>query len=436
MLDGEALVAETTDTPSPVLEGTQGEVEVVEQPVGDDGVQQPVETTEQVEQPVEQLEAQPQEVLPEGTAPPQWLKAHYADPKVGKEAQRLWDTAQGYRQVFPTVAAAKQVSELVSSVGSVQDLQAAIQSANEKQLTDLAYDSGDPAQIKPLVEDWYNASPQGYVAMTHAGIEHLAQKDPAAYQEIGQKILEDTLTNLQSTAFRVGNKEAADRIEQLAKDIFGRGLNEPKRVDPRDAKYAEKEKSLNAREQKIQNTLVESFVTDSNQAVASDVLSMIDASLKTSLAGVKITDAAKGKIRENIYSDINQNLIKDSNLQTRLQSIGQNGKRRGQYTPEDRQQWRAAINARAKTLLSASAQKIINQWTQDYLGVVKAKTDKIKGAATRTDITGGGSPDMSLDKLTGDKMVNMTNDQIMSYKGPLHPEWRAQLREAKQKAGM
>ncbi len=429
MLDGETMVAETTAIASEPSGGGEGAVETVEQPLGDEGVQQP--TTEvTAEQPV-QPEAQPEEVIPEGASPPDWIKAHFADPQHGKDAQRLWDGYNAFRQQFGTIAEAKAAKEIISSVGSLDELKSAIEAANEKQNSDFVYSSADPAQHEAMARDWAESDPKAFATLTQAGIKVLAESQPEAYQELGQQILTETLASLQATAHRIGNKDAADRIEQVARDIFGHGLNEPKRVDPRDAKYAAKDKEYAEREQKAKAELVTNFAQSANTQVGTQVAASIDAMLKTALAGVKITDAARGKIASEVYSSINEKLVADKGLQTRLQAIGQAGKLRGQFSQQDTQQWVNAIQARAKALLPTVAKQVVEQWTKDYLGVVKDKTAKITGAANRKDITGGGAPDLSTGPLTLEKLKGMTNQQLMDYPGVIPPDLLKQLRASR-----
>ena len=374
----------------------------------------------------------PLEVTP-GQSLPQQFRSLFKNPdpevaKLAPQIQSMWDRLQAYTTHFPTVADAKEFTSAFP--GGVKEAVAAQQRAMELDEVDNAYFSRDPEQHASLARDWSQNDPEAFATMVRASAGVLSQSNPQEYQKVGQEILEGTLHNLYRTALGVGNQEAATRIDQLMKDVFGRGVNEAPKADPRDQQFKQREAEQSKRESEFQNRVAADFATGANQAAGRQLQTQIQSNLATALKNLKVSDGAKGKIAEEIYNDINQKLIADRALQTRLQSIAQAGRRNG-FSDQQRAQWSDAIIARAKALLPTSAKSVIDQWTQDYLGVVKANNDKATSAGQRKDVGGGGPPDQSLTPLTGDKIFHMTDKEFSDYKGPIHPQWRAQLNEAK-----
>ena len=385
------------------------------------------QTTEIASQPAP-LEIQPGQPLPQ-----QFRNlAKHPDPEVAKLApmvQSMYDRLQAYSSTFPSIADAKEFVQAFP--GGVKDAVQAAQRAAELDESDVAFESGDPATHRALAEDWYARNPEATTTLTRQALELVAEKNPAAYQEMGETILEGTLANLYRTALGMGNKDAADRLAQLHQDVFGRRLGEQPRQDPRMLEFQQREQQIRQREADLQNRTAASFATDANAQVGKQLTSQIQANLSTALAKLKVSDGAKSRIANEIYDDINSKLIADKGLQMRLQSIAQAGRRSG-FSDQHRQQWTDAIAARAKALLPSSAKSIIDRWTTDYLGVVKATNSKLTSAASRKDVGGGGLPDHSLAPLSAEQADKMTSAELMAYQGPLGPDVREKLRKMNQ----
>ena len=353
------------------------------------------------------------------------------DPEVAKLAplvQSTLDRLAAYTQHFPTIADAREFA--TAFPGGVKEAVASAQRALELDEVDNAFYSRDPQQHAELAKSWAGNDPEAFSVMSEAAIGVLAETNPQAYQALGSKVLEGTLQSLYRTALGTGNAEAAGRIDQLMKDVFGRAINEQPRTDPREAQLRARETELTNRAKEMETRTASEFATSSNQQAGQALVGRIQASLNTALGKLNVSDKAKERISQEIYDDINTKLMGDRGLQTKLQQIAQQGRRAG-FTAEHRSQWVNAINQRAAAILGASAKDVIDRWTQDYLGVAGAKRDKVSSAAGRRDVGGGGAPDLSLPKLTGDKMLDMSQQEIMAYKGPVDPNWKQQMRDAK-----
>jgi hypothetical protein len=341
----------------------------------------------------------------------------------------MYDRLQAYSSTFPSIADAKEFVQAFP--GGVKDAVTAAQRATELDESDIAFESGDPATHRALAEDWYARNPEATTTLARQTLELIAERNPQAYQQMGETILEGTLANLYRTALGMGNQDAAGRLAQLHQDVFGRKLGEQPRVDPREQQYSQREQQLKQKEAEIQNRTAASFASDANAQVGKQLTTQIQSNLSAALSKLKVTDGAKSRIANEIYDSINSKLIGDKALQMRLQSIAQAGRRAG-FTDQHRQQWTDAIASRAKALLPTVAKTVIDEWTVNYLGAVKSTNAKLDSAASRKDVGGGGLPDHSLAPLSAEKADSMTNAELMAYQGPLAPDVREKLRQKNQ----
>lgn len=428
-------------------DGGYGGTDAGASPAGDGGGAQPIESTQATEQPTDATTAEGQQptdtTLPEyvGQAPvalPDAIRKLQADKDLGahplvsealKQVQSAYDRLNAYTLHLPTVADAKKFAE--SFPGGLQDAIQAQQRAQQLDESDGVFYSRDPAQHRELASTWAKDDPEAFGVLTRSGLEVYAETNPEGYQALGNEILEQTLGNMLATAYQTGNQEAAARISQVHQDIFGRKPGEQSRQDPRDAKHQQREQAQTQKEQQFQQRVAKSFADTSNSQAGTKISTAIDGVLKTALNGVKITPQARQRIAKEVYDEINTRLLGDRALDNQLKAIIQAGSRSGNFSPQQQQQWINAIYAKGRNLVQTVATEKVNEWTVNFLGVKKADTTKREQAGARTDVTGGGSPNLGMTPLTGDKILNMTDEDFRNYKGPIHPEWRKQMQEAR-----
>jgi hypothetical protein len=425
-----------TDVSSDTSLGVGGETDTSVADVQTDTTTESMDATQPVEteqtDTTQDTTAQPvPETVTSGALPNEFRSLFkHQDPAIAQLApkiQGLWDKVQAYSS-YGSVADMKQFREAFP--GGLQDAINASQRAMELDEVDNAYFSRDPEQHNQLARDWATNDPEAFAMLAETSLNTLAAMNPQAYQPIGLKVLEGTLQNLYRQANQMGNQQAAQRLDELMKDVFGRGINEQPRVDPREAQYKAREEAINQREMQAINRATSQFTNDTNIHVAQAVQSIIQTNLQTALAKYRVSDGARQRITQEIYDDINQKLIADKGLQTRLQSIAQAGRKTG-FTDQHRQQWSEAIYNRARNLLTGSSTPIVNRWTQDILSASKAKIDKITSAASRKDIGSGGAPNYGMNPLTAEQIDKMSNAELLAYQGPISPDARAKLRENK-----
>lgn len=440
--DVATLAADSTaaaDVSAPAGDGGSGADVSVPSTTGDSGAAAAVERTNtqatpEVQTTTEIPEWQPTQpvALPDAIRKLQADKELLQNPIISealKQVQSAYDRLNAYTLHLPTVADAKKFSEAFP--GGLQDAIQAQARAQQMDQSDSVFYSRDPAQHRELASTWAKDDPEAFSVLAKSGLEVLAETNPEAYQAIGQEVLEQTLANMQAAAYRTGNTDAAQRIAQVHEDIFGRKPGEAPRVDPRDSKLSAREKAQEQKEQQFRQSVAASFATQSNTQAGVRVKSTIESIVKTALNGVKVTDAARSRIQKDIYDDVNAQLLRDGGLDNQLKSIAQAGMRAGTFSPQQQQQWINAVYAKARGLIQASAQRIISEWTKDFLGMKGADLSKREQAASRTDVTGGGSPNLGMTLLTGDKILQMTDEEFRNYRGPIHPDWKKQMETAR-----
>lgn len=427
--DGGAGVADTSiatagdSGATTSIESTQDVTTGTEATAEGSTTQQPVTDTSWQGQPVS---------LPDAIRKLQADQALSANPLVSdalKQVQSAFDRLNAYTTHLPTVADAKKFTEAFP--GGIQDALTAQQRAQRMDESDNIFYSRDPQQHRSLAETWAKDDPDAFAVLSKSGLEVLAESNPQAYQSIGQEILEQTLVGMLTTAYRTGNTEAAQRINQVHQDIFGRKPGEQPRTDPRDQKFQQREQQISQREQNFLNSVALNFANGNNAQAGQRISSSIDSTLKTALNGVKITDAARQRIAKECYDEINQKLLIDKALDNQLNSIRTSGLRSGRFTPQQQEQWVNAVYSKGRNLVQQVVADKVNEWTTNFLGLKKADTNKREQAGQRTDITGSGSPNLSMKPLTGDKIAAMSDEDFRNYKGPIDPNWRKQYQDAR-----
>ena len=356
------------------------------------------------------------------------LMANPAVAAAVKVAQSAFDRVNAYASHFPTVADAKKFTEAFP--GGIPDALAAQQKAEKLDNSDAVFYSRDPQQHRELAAGWQQDDPEAYSSLIRSGLEVLHDSDPEAFKGVMLESLEQTLAGMQAAAFHRNDQEAAQRIARVHEDIFGRKPGEQPRQDPRDAKHQQREQKLQQERQEFLSSVATSFMQTSNDQVGARFEATIKASVDTALKSVKATDAQKSRLVKDIYDDINGKLRADTALQNQISAIVTAGKRAGKFTPQDQQKYVNAIYAKAQSLLRASGPQFINDWTATFLNVKRADTAKREAAGTRTDVTGGGSPNFGTKPLTGAQLLDMDQAELAKVPSQLiPPNWKQLMRD-------
>ena len=345
-----------------------------------------------------------------------------------KNLQSAYDRLNAYASHFPTVGDAKKFTEAFP--GGVPDALAAQEKAQKLDNSDAVFYSRDPQQHRELATGWQQDDPQAYASLIRSGMEVLHDADPEQFRAIGLDMLEQTLANMQQAAYQRNDQEAAQRLSKVHEDIFGRKPGEQPRTDPRDTQFKQRERQQQEREQGFLNQVAVNFMETSNDTVGAKFKTTIETAVAGLLKGIKVTDGQKSRLVADIYGDINTKLRADTALQNQISAIVAAGKRAGKFTPQDQQKYVNAIYAKAQSLLRSSGPQFINDWTATFLNVKRADTAKREAAGTRTDVTGGGSPNFGTKPLTGAQLLDMSQEELNKVPSQLIPSnWRQLMKD-------
>jgi hypothetical protein len=357
---------------------------------------------------------------------PEWLKPLFADPKVGREVQSLWDRHQAYLDVFPTVAEARAFKELFP--GGAEAAKKLLAESEEVAEVDDAYFSADPRVQSQLAANLYQDDPAAFRSMLSQSARVLAERDPAAYHALSSDILASALqaeqfdqhVELMRQARERGDSEALGRLtDQLIKWSQKFGSASPPAAgrpatakDPQQAELARQREQLQREQQEFRASQYGAFQQSANDAVVSQVRQSIEAATAAVLP-TGISDGAKKRIAEDIFAEVNSTLQGDRGLTRQVAGI----LRQWNFDEQTKQQVVNLIFGRAKALIPTVAKRIVSDWTTSVLSANRQKTAKQQAAAKRVDIVGGGAPeavprrpltpkDIDYSKTTDDQLLN------------------------------
>jgi len=331
-----------------------------------------------------------------GSAPPapEWLAAHFADPRMGAEAQRLWETHQAYRGIFPTVAEARAVKELFPG-GAVEATQLAAQAQDINRL-DAAYFSAEPGAQAQLAEHLLRDNPRAFQAMLRQSAGVLARRDPQGFQQLVEQ--------LSNHSREIGRSAETQRTPGTQPG-----------ATPAVADIARQRQQLEQERGEFRATQFASFQQSANDAVVGQVRQSIVETIGGALpAGVP--EGARKRIAEDVFLEIHTTLQSDPALTRQVTGLLSAGGG-WQFDDATRQQVISLIFSRAKSLLPGVAKRVVNDWTTSVLSANREKTARQQAAAGRVDIAGGGAPEAVGKRTLQPRDIDYTktsDDQILS----------------------
>src|SRR5712692_9663681 len=330
---------------------------------------------------------------------PEWLQAHFADARVGAEAQRFWQTHQAYRDIFPTVAEARAVKQLFPG-GAVEATQLAAQAQDINRL-DAAYFSAEPGAQAQLAEHLLRDNPRAFQAMLRQSAEVLARRDPQGFQQLAEQL--------------ANHSREIGRGAGGTQDAAARAPGTQPGATPVVADIARQRQQLEQERGEFRATQFASFQQSANDAVVGQVRQSIVETIGGALpAGVP--EGARKRIAEDVFLEIHTTLQSDPALTRQVAGLLSAGGG-WQFDDATRQQVISLIFSRAKSLLPAVAKRVVNDWTTSLLSANREKTARQQAAAGRVDIAGGGAPESVGKRTLQPRDIDYTktsDDQILS----------------------
>jgi len=330
---------------------------------------------------------------------PEWLAAHFADAQSGVEAQRLWETHQAYREIFPTVAEARAVKELFPG-GAVEAKQLAAQSQDINRL-DAAYFSAEPGAQAQLAEHLLRDNPRAFQAMLRQSAEVLARRDPQGFQQLAEQL--------------ANHSREIGRGAGGTQDAAARAAGTQPGATPAVADIARQRQQLEQERGEFRATQFASFQQSANDAVVGQVRQSIVETIGGALPE-GVPEGARKRIAEDVFLEIHTTLQSDPALTRQVAGLLSAGGG-WQFDDATRQQVISLIFSRAKSLLPGVAKRVVNDWTTSVLSANREKSARQQAAAGRVDIAGGGAPESVGKRTLQPRDIDYTktsDDQILS----------------------
>ncbi len=373
-------------------------------------------------------EPKPQEeglLSPGGAAPPAWLKQLYADPKFGKEAQRLWDTSAAYREAFSTVAEARAVKELFP--GGAEEARAVHAKANALDEADEQFVSGDPEAQTQLATEWYEDNPEAFTRMVSVSAKLLAAREPETYQHLTSQIFLGTLQR-ENFDKRVEllrealEKNDAEALKALVGNLVGWAQQKGIAGDPAKAGAISPERQVLERErqelirqrQELEARTYQGFEQAAQTAVQSSIQQSIEGTLANVLKDAPFTEAGRKRIAEEVFRTVDEKLRQDKGLTRQYAAIVRPGGRSWRLDEAAKTQVVNLLAGRAKALIPAVAKQVVADYTAYVLSANKEVIGRKESAARRVDIAGGGAPQTRVRPLTQEDIRGMSDLDVLN----------------------
>jgi hypothetical protein len=298
---------------------------------------------------------------------PEWLKPLLADPRIGKEAQALWEQHQAYREAFPTVVEARAFKQLFPA--GPEEAKQALARAEAVAEFDNAYYSADARTHAQLAANLFAENPRVFQSMLSQAARVLAERDPGSFRQLAEQV-------------RLWSSPREGRASAPAADA------EPVALAREREALARQREELLREQQEFRAAQYAGFQQSAHESVVQQMRQSIEQMLEGGLPG-EVSDGARKRMAEDIYNEVHATLQADRALTRQVAGI----LREWRFDDATRQQVVNLIFGRAKTLLPGVARRVVSDWTTSVLSANRQKAMKQQAAASRVDIVGGGSPE-------------------------------------------
>ena len=405
--------------------------------------------------------------------PPAWLQPLLGDPKVGAEARALWEQQQAYRAIFPGGAREAQAmremfpgglreAQTLKEIfpGGAREAQEVAARANEFAAMDRAYFSGEARTQGELANWLLRDNPAAFRAMLQQGARVLAERDPGAFAEFASAFAELAPGSAEySRAFAGAGRRAdfipgteprnavipspaeggarnpssalvgqgnAQRDSSVVPAAPGLPRNDTQVPSPQrsevdllreqaqrargsaPAEWAQLERARG----ELRAEQYAAFQQSANDAVVEHVRGSIAQTL-ASVLPANVPDAARQRLAEAVFHEINTTLQRDPALAEQVAAVA----RSWRFDAATRQQVVDLIARRARQMVAPVSKRVVGEWTAGLVGAHRARSQRIEQAAARVDLAGGGAPETVSRRALSPREVDytaLTDEQILS----------------------
>ena len=397
---------------------------------------------------------------------PAWMAALAGDPKVGAEAQALWQEHQAFRAAFSSADEARVIADDARAMkellpGGEQEVLALRQMAQEvdslrevaQEAETLRQNAASLREAAQSVDRIDAAIFSGDVRAQAEVAAELARANPAAFRSLfaeAAKVLAGMGQSLSSGVDGVnaspgvgptlrktgegwGTQNQTQNRNQNQIQNQNRNQNQNQIVDVstraqvaqqrgnHESQITNHESAVTSHQSPFADAqgkpqfdpaAYASFERSTNEAVARDVRGSITDTL-TRVLPEGVADGAAKRIGEDIFNEIHRALAADRTLSEQVGEV----LRDRRFGTAEQQRVASLLAGRAKQLVPSVARRVIGEWTSSVLGTARTKAARQSAAAARVDIaaTGGSLDSMPLRAMSSRevKYASMSDDEIL-----------------------
>jgi len=284
----------------------------------------------------------------------------------------------------------------------------------ETQEQDAAWYSKDPQQQRASLESIYANDPEAFASGFRVSSQLLAERNPQAYAQVAGDLVRGTLTQAGFDQFAEAARKAVQSGDSEAQ---GELLNEMLGWMERNAKVglsAEQRLANHQRDsqQQAQSRLEEQVATERrgletfNTEMSRQAQEQVTAAVTETLGKLlpkEFPAAMRARIAKEIQEGVDKAARENPDVQKRVQELygalippgynaqGHKGAIGLRLTPQHQKAIADFIAGHSKGLIAATAEKILPEWTANFMAAQTNKTEKADAAASRADVQSGGA---------------------------------------------
>ncbi len=325
------------------------------------------------------------------------LKAHFTDPKVGRELKNAFYGYQAYKEAIPSVEDAREFARLFPTIEDAREVMETYEGFSSMQ---DAFEKNPKGFVQKLHEE---GEPE-FVAIAEELMNQLPDLAPKVYNKVGRQVFVDGLQYIYAEAEAIASKASRQSGMELtpenlrtAADVIALNLFGGKNVTDLDKPLDEKDsriRQLETENETLKASNVDApmkmFVTGVDQYIEKKLGLEIDSTIDLLLEGEGSKEAVSPKSRErikrDIYDAVKPQLLSDKALGERIKAAARNG----DYGSRHMRKTAEPALLVARQAIKAAAKTIVPEWTREIIQTNADRLNQQRSAARRPDFASGG----------------------------------------------
>lgn len=340
------------------------------------------------------------------------LKAHFQDPKVGRELKNAFYGYQAYKEAIPSVEDARELAKLFPTIEDAREVMETYSGFSDLQ---DAFEKNP----KGFVEKLHEEGETEFGAIAEELMNQLPDLAPGVYNKVGRQVFVEGLQYIfaeaeaiAAKASRQSNLELTPENLRTAADVIALNLFGGKKVadldkplDERDTRIQQLETELQSEKASKGDAPLQTFVLGVDRYIEKHLSANIDEVISGLLEVEGSQDAVSAKslekIKREIYQEVKPQLLTDKRLGDRIKAAARSGDYGSRHT---RKTAEPALEV-ARLAIKKAAARIVPEWTREIIQTNTNRLNTQRQAARRPDFSSGGPK-------TVQPLTAITADQI------------------------